>query len=62
MNGQDAASQAREIMGMHLDCAHGLHGVCRELANGTHLTYDESWERLVAALRAEVARILEEES
>ena len=62
MNSKDAASAAKDIMGMHLDCAHGLHGVCHELANRTHLTYDEVWDRLVLALRVQVEQMLKEES
>ena len=62
MNGKDAASTAKEIMETHLDCAYGLHGVCDDLARGTHLTYDEIWDRLVLALRVQVEQMLKEES
>ena len=60
MNHRDAASDANDIMTMHDNCAHGLHGVCNDLAHNTHLTYDEVWARLVLALKLEVTRILEE--
>ena len=62
MNARDAASDANELMKQHCDGAHGLHGLCSDLACRTHLTYDEAWARMVLALKLEATRMLEEEA
>ena len=62
MNHKDAMSDAKSLMDVNSNCAHGLHGVCGDLSRSTHLTYDEAWARLVLALKLEVTRILEEEA
>ena len=62
MKHSDAISDANDIMSVNNNCAHGLHGVCDELARRTHVTYDEAWAQIVLAIKLQVTKILEEDA